>query len=317
MTKMGVKKMDYKVEQKFISMNRSNVNFNAVGTVVHETSDPGATDENEYNYFNTGNRGASAHAFVDKDSITQTIPWKEKAWHAGPTANSKFIGIELCHFDDAASFAEVWKRAVWLFAYVHSYIIMKPLITKDNLMSHAEVSQRWHETDHRDPISYFGEFGKSVDDFRNEVQSEINIMLGEKIQPAAQIKAWNTDVLALQKTLNRLRITDGHGNTLVEDGIQGPRTREAVKKFQNVSSILIDGIVGTQTLNAINSIVAKPFLSIGSSGSAVRYVQYRVGASIDGIYGPRTRSKIASFQSLNSLSADGTVGSITWNNLIG
>lgn len=305
------------IEQKFISMNRSNETLNAIGTVVHETSDPGATDENEFNYFNTAYRGASAHAFVDKDSIIQTIPWNEEAWHAGPTANSKFIGIELCHFDDAASFGEVWKRAVWLFAYVHTHIIMKPLITIDNLMSHAEVSQKWNETDHMDPISYFGEFGKSVDDFRNEVQAEINIMLGKEIQPVPKTKGWNSDTLFLQKTLNRLRITDNLGNKLAEDGIQGAKTIEAVKKFQNLSGILVDGIAGTQTFKAINIIIAKPFISIGSTGIAVRYVQYRVGANVDGIYGSKTRSKVISYQRINSLSADGLVGAKTWGKLLG
>lgn len=308
--------MNYTIKQKFISKNRSYAALTAVGTVVHETSDPGATDENEYNYFNTGNRGASAHAFVDKDSITQTVPWNEQSWHAGPTANTNFIGIELCHYDDAESFKEVWKRAVWLFAYVQAYIIKRTSITKYNLMSHAEVSEKWHETNHTDPISYFGSFGKTMDDFRNEVQSEINILLGGKSQVDETPKALNSDILALQKKLNRLGITDGLGNLLKEDGIQGSKTTEAVKKFQSIVGIIVDGIAGKETLSAINSIFAKQLLSLNSTGIAVRYIQFRLGANIDGIYGIRTRSKVASYQSMNSLSADGIVGLITWNKLI-
>ena len=44
----------------------------------------------------------------------------------------------------------------------------------DNLISHAEVSAKWHETNHTDPVSYFAEYGKSVDDFRADVQEAIN-----------------------------------------------------------------------------------------------------------------------------------------------
>ncbi|MFL0267219.1 peptidoglycan recognition protein family protein [Candidatus Clostridium radicumherbarum] len=309
--------MAYTINQRFISMNRSNIQLKPIGTVVHETSDPGATDENEFNYFNSGNRGASAHAFVDKDSITQTIPWDEQSWHAGPTANTNFIGIELCHYDDAEGFKEVWLRAVWLFAYVHVFIIKRFPITKFNLMSHAEVSEKWHETNHTDPVSYFEKFGKTVDDFRNEVQLEIDKMLNQQL-PAAPIEnKISNDVLQLQKSLNRLNITDGSSNKLVEDGIQGPKTTEAIKKFQSVAGIKVDGIAGAQTLGAINSIIKKPLLSINSTGVAVRYLQYRLGANIDGIYGPRTRSKVVSYQSSNSLKADGIVGNNTWYRLIG
>lgn len=111
--------MSYEIMQKFISLNWSGRVLKPISSVLHETADVNATDENEQQYFNSGNRGASAHAFVDYNSITQTIPWEEQSWHAGPTANRNFIGIELCHYDDAASFNEVWKRAVWLFAWVH------------------------------------------------------------------------------------------------------------------------------------------------------------------------------------------------------
>ena len=45
-------------------------------------------------------------------------------------------------------------------------------------MSHAEVSDKWKETDHQDPISYLFKFGKTVDGFRLDVQKEINKING-------------------------------------------------------------------------------------------------------------------------------------------
>ena len=163
----------YKV--KLIQNNRSGSRLIPIGIVAHETATPGATAEREYQYFNSADRGASAHAFVDWEDVIQTIPYDEVAWHAGPTANSRYIGIELCRPSghDPDKFGRVWNNAVSLFADLfreHRY----GTVTVDNLLSHAEVSSRWRETDHTDPVGYFAEYGKTVNEFRDAVQNELN-----------------------------------------------------------------------------------------------------------------------------------------------
>jgi len=188
--------MAYEITQNFITQNRSGRILKPIGIVLHETATPGATDENEQSFYNSGNRQASAHAFVDYDSITQCIPWLEQAWHAGPTANRNYIGIELCHYDDCLKFPQVWNRAVWLFAWVHVNILKLTTVTKDNLMSHAEVSAKWHETDHTDPVSYFKQFGKTVDDFRVAVQAQINIQIGGSDMKKIVVYLGDADVFA-------------------------------------------------------------------------------------------------------------------------
>lgn len=135
--------------------------------------------------------------------------------------------------------------------------------------------------------------------------------------PPSDVAGANTDNLNLQRTLNRLKIRDNNGNALSEDGIMGPRTREAVRKFQSVVGIPVDGIPGPQTMGAINSILSKPMLRNGSRGTAVRYIQFRVDTAIDGIFGSNTKAAVISFQRNNGLSADGIVGPRTWGKLIG
>lgn len=139
----------------------------------------------------------------------------------------------------------------------------------------------------------------------------------EEVKPEHKVKGTNTDTLNLQRVLNRLKIRDNYGNALTEDGIMGPRTREAVKRFQSICGLLVDGIPGPQTLDAINSIISKPMLRVGSRGTVVRYLQFRVGVSIDGIFGSNTKAGVIRFQKNNGLSADGIVGPITWKKLIG
>ncbi len=163
----------YKV--KLIQNNRSGSRLSPIGIVVHETATPGATAEREYQYFNSANRGASAHAFVDWEDVIQTIPYDEVAWHAGPTANSRYIGIELCRPSghDPEKFGRVWNNAVSLFADLFRENGFGE-VTVDNLLSHAEVSSRWRESDHTDPVGYFAEYGKTVNEFRDAVQNELN-----------------------------------------------------------------------------------------------------------------------------------------------
>lgn len=321
--------MAYTITQRFISVNRSGRTLKAIGTVVHETATPGASDEDEFRYFNSGagGRSVSVHAFVDYDSITQTVPWNEQAWHAGGTANRSYIGIELCNYNDRSKFEEIWKRGVWLFAWLHVNVIKQTTINKQTLMSHAEVSQKWGETDHNDPIAYFAKFGKTVDMFRAEVQSEINRMLNQGDTPPTDtgntpdstgiVAGANTDTLELQGYLNRLKIRDDNGNALAEDGVLGRRTTEAIRRFQSIAGITVDGIAGNETMGAIKTILAKPLVNFGSRGIAVRYVQHRVGTYVDGIFGKNTKAAAIDFQSRNGLLADGIVGPRTWAKLIG
>lgn len=127
----------------------------------------------------------------------------------------------------------------------------------------------------------------------------------------------NSKVLELQHALNRLKIRDGKGNALAEDGILGSCTKEAVKRLQSICGLSVDGIAGTNTWNAINIILGKAVIKVGSKGIAVRYLQYRAGAAIDGIFGSNTKATVMNFQKKNGLSADGIVGPKTWSKLIG
>lgn len=129
--------------------------------------------------------------------------------------------------------------------------------------------------------------------------------------------AIDNDTLNLQKTLNRLKIRDEKGNALAEDGKYGPLTKSAVRRFQEIMDILVDGKAGPQTWGVINQILTKPVIKKGAKNVVVRYIQYRVGAAIDGSFGPETDRKVREWQKKNGLVADGSVGPKTWNKLIG
>jgi N-acetylmuramoyl-L-alanine amidase len=124
-------------------------------------------------------------------------------------------------------------------------------------------------------------------------------------------------ILRLQQSLNRLKITDKNNRPLTEDNSMGPATSSATEKFQRIVGVLATGIAGNTTWNAINQILAKRVIQgTHASGVIIRYLQYRVGADPDGIYGPKTEAAIKKFQQQNGLTADGIIGAMTWQKLI-
>lgn len=167
--------MPYEIIYKPLSYNNPGTIITPIGGVVHDTDEPGDTAQSEWEYFNSANRSASAHAFVDWDQIIQAIPWTHKAWHAGATANNNRIGIEMCYTTDYRKFQEIWNRSIWLWAWLFVNVIKQP-VNSETLMSHAEVSAKYKETDHTDPVSYFAKFGKTMADFRYAVQVQVSAM---------------------------------------------------------------------------------------------------------------------------------------------
>ena len=124
-------------------------------------------------------------------------------------------------------------------------------------------------------------------------------------------------ILRLQQSLNRLKITDKNNRPLTEDNSMGTATSSATEKFQRIVGVLPTGIAGNTTWDAINQILAKPVIQgTHASGVIIRYLQYRVGADPDGIYGAKTEAALRKFQQQNGLTADGIVGAMSWQKLI-
>ncbi|MEU1592585.1 GH25 family lysozyme [Streptomyces sp. NPDC005708] len=111
-------------------------------------------------------------------------------------------------------------------------------------------------------------------------------------------------------------LLDAHGASLTVDGSFGPATDSAVRSFQSAHGLTAGGIVGSNTWQALITTVQK-----GATGPAVQAVQSQLNAhgaslTVDGSFGPATDSAVRSFQSAHGLTADGIVGSNTWQALV-
>ena len=94
-----------KINFKQIIFNATPANRNIEYLVIHDTGNRriGANAEAHFNYFNSGNRNASADFFVDDEEILQVNDYtKYYTWHCGDgkgqygITNRNSIGIEMC-----------------------------------------------------------------------------------------------------------------------------------------------------------------------------------------------------------------------------
>jgi peptidoglycan hydrolase-like protein with peptidoglycan-binding domain len=107
------------------------------------------------------------------------------------------------------------------------------------------------------------------------------------------------------------------------DGIFGPKTKGAVKSFQESNGLLEDGIVGPATWGAMPKDPNTPLVSNGDTGAVVKALQHGLhtvasGGSIpdpgpnDGIFGPTTEASVRAYQTEQGVTSDGIVGDRTW-----
>ena len=148
------------------------------------------------------------------------------------------------------------------------------------------------------------------------------------------------DVRIIQRQLTRIAKNYPAFGKPGTDGVFGAATEASVKAFQKHFNLTADGVVGRMTWDAIwsqyqslqsdinqstNGYPGSP-LRRGDRGDAVRKVQFwlRIAATnyssipspaVDGIFGSGTEAAVKAFQREFGLTADGVVGSATWQKL--
>lgn len=120
--------------------------------VVHYTANDGDTAAGNGNYFSGANRQASAHYFVDENSIVQTVKDTDAAWHCGgglqgsgghsfhgKCMNRNSLGVEMCS-DKVNGKYVITAATVERTVELVRYLMKRYNVPADRVVRHYDVT---------------------------------------------------------------------------------------------------------------------------------------------------------------------------------
>ena len=331
-------KMKYEIKKQYLtapSKRRPGVPVPEVRFIVaHDTGNPGSTAEGNIGYYERTRNdiSASAHVFVDDNSIVECIPFltgkPEKAWHVrynvtqdnrmyGDDANDVALGVELC-WGPGINGEEAYKRYVWVLAYACYKFQLDPAKA---IVGH-EVLDPGRKID---PSNGLKHIGKTYEQLLKDVVKEYNDCIGKTVaKPASPITG---DTYTIQPGDTFWGIARRLGNVTVHDLIRwNPNVDPANLKVGQVIYLkqptqgkkAAKSAPKTETKKTVD--LPHKVLKRGDKGKDVLAVQKALAAvnfypdrsapnyGCDGIYGAKTENAVARFQSVYVGDVDGVYG---------
>lgn len=261
-----------------------------VGVQVHSTGannpflrryvqpDDGILGDNvNHNSHNNPSGNVCANAYIGKTAtgdiaIYQTLPWNMRCWLSGSGKNGNannlgFAGFEVCedNLEDQEYFDKAVKgAAVHLTAYLctlfgfHPWDVVAnyPTGTLYAVEDHAELHRLGLASDHADITKWLKHYGYTLADFRGWV----GLCLIDNVVEAKYIDSeavtMNYPILRLYDTgpsVTLMQTLLGEvGETVKASGEFDRATENAVKHFQRVNGLQVDGVCGPKTWEALN-----------------------------------------------------------------
>ena len=267
--------MSYKLKKKYANKNnygakRSTSNIKYI--VIHYTANDGDTDEANANYFASRVVKASAHYFVDDDSVTQSVPDNYVAWSVGGTkysnckttgggkyyakcTNSNSISIELC---DTKKDGKIYptKKTIENAIELTRKLMKKYNIPSTNVIRHFDVTGKtcpvyWCGTSEKNQL-WKTEFHNKLSN-SSSTPSNLSSHTSKKVnkptiaKPTLRNGSKGTQVKYLQQDLNYLGFKGADGKQLTVDGVIGNNVIYALKKFQIKYKLSVDGVYGDKS----------------------------------------------------------------------
>jgi len=197
-------KMKYPIEKQYLTVGgpysrRSGIKMpHQLFMVAHDTGNPGSTAKGNVGYYqNSRNISASAHLFVDDESIIECIPFltgtPEKAWHVlydvpkdnimyGDDANDAAGGVELC-WGTGIDSEKAYARYVWVLAYACYKFHLNPA----KAITGHEILDPLRKID---PSNGLKHMGKTFSQLLKDVVAEYNECVGVAVvAPPAPVTA--------------------------------------------------------------------------------------------------------------------------------
>ena len=268
------------------------------------------------------------------------MPWNYRPWGCGTgslgSCNSGWIQFEIAEdtLTDANYFNQVYKEACELTAYLCTLYNLNPYGTTTCgqksgvpvILCHADSHDLGLGSDHIDVRHWFKRYGKDMNDVRDDVAKLMGIE--QQKQPTIsknttlRYGSEGSAVKELQTNLIKLKYSCGEAGA---DGDFGNGTEAAVRTFQKDHNLVVDGIVGTATKEAIQKALKEletpkfNTLRNGNDGAEVKTMQlkllsagYYIGPyGADADYGESTELAVKLLQKDFNLTIDGIFGEQT------
>ena len=185
--------------------------------VIHYTANDGDTDEGNGNYFANNIVGASAHYFVDDDSITRSVPDDYIAWAVGGSkykytkggtfygkcTNANSISIELCDTkkNGVYDFTEATMKNA---ADLVKLLMEKYTVPVERVIRHYDVTGKVCPKPFVDDEKAWKEFKERLVDNMEKRYNKIS-----------ELPTWAKPTI--QKLVNEGKIADGNKLDMSED----------------------------------------------------------------------------------------------------
>ena len=185
--------------------------------------------KNNCSYFYSTYRGASAHYFVDDNSIWQCVLDKDIAWHCGTSGtyyngcrNSNSIGIEMCCYSNNGTL-DMSNATINNTLDLAAYICKKYNIPIDRVVRHYDVT-------HKNCPAPFVRDVSRWNDFKNRLSNMLN---GEVVVPSQPTEN-NTMNKVMYVTANSgLNVRSGAGTNYAIVGGLSKGTKVTVYEMSN------------------------------------------------------------------------------------
>lgn len=260
--------------------------------VFHYTGNDGDSDESNGKHFHNHIVKASAHYFVDDDSVTQSVHDNYIAYSVGGKCqsrhhplykictNSNSISIEMCDCYKNGK-VEITEKTLENAVELGKMLMKKYNIPIERVIRHYDVN------------------GKACPNCNN--------FLSDKAWNAFKSRLTGAPATNTEPTPTPTPKPSGYDDWVAR--------LQAELNNQLKRGLKVDGLRGPKTLKAC------PTVKKGAKGNITKLIQERLNSvgfnlSTDGIFGKGTEKAIKVFQKNRGLSQDGIVGKNTWSWLL-
>ncbi|MDQ0149365.1 N-acetylmuramoyl-L-alanine amidase [Eubacterium multiforme] len=252
--------------------------------VVHDTGNKTDSDEGNANYFCTGTRNASAHYFVDDDSITQVVEEYNGAWHCGDghgvygIDNRNSLGIEMCRRNNEVT-SKTIENTIWLVKRLQD----KYNVSDNRVVRHYDASRKiCPEALSHNNWAKWRAFKEKLTGNAPEIEVR-NSIIDITLDKARKY------VGARCEELQRLLIKAGYNcGGYGPDGKFGRGTYNSLLDFQRDHGLSPDGLAGTNTFAKLREVTTsnsnnykKEYVEHGTCTVAVNSLCIRSNPSLN------------------------------------